>query len=84
MLDLAAVVDFNGDGVADIAVPGAARRRLTIVTFAGGRYRVLGRTKPGPEITTALSVVDANGDGRPDIVYGLSNGRAVAVLRPAP
>lgn len=84
VLDLATIVDFDGDGIPDIAAPDTARQRLVVVTFAGGRFRVLGRTPEGPEIVTAPRLIDANGDGRTDLVYGLADGRAVAVPRPAP
>lgn len=80
-LDLSAVLDFNGDGVSDIAVPDATRTRLMVVTFARGNYAVLAEAGHDQEIVSRIGAHDADGDGKLDLVYRLEDGSAVAALR---
>jgi hypothetical protein len=39
--DMSAVVDVDGDGVADLVIPDGARRKLRILSFASGRTKVI-------------------------------------------
>lgn len=80
-LDLSVVLDFNGDGISDIVVPDATRTRLMVVTFARGRYVLLAETGHDQEIVSRIAMHDADGDGKPDLVYRLEDGSAVAALR---
>lgn len=71
--DLAAVIDWDGDGVADIALPDARRGTLRVVSFAGGEARELASIpNPAPIVTAVLSS-DA-GAGVPLLIYGLADG----------
>ena len=76
-LDLSAVLDWNGDGVPDLALPDAARRSLRIVTFAGGRFAELAALPQDTEIKTAVHATDLDGDGKPELLYGLEDGRLI-------
>lgn len=76
-LDLSAVLDWNGDGVPDLALPDAARRSLRIVTFAGGRFAELAALPQYTEIKTAVHATDLDGDGKPELLYGLEDGRLI-------
>ncbi len=79
-LGKAAIVDANRDGTPDLALPGAWQRMLRVVTFKGGRFAELARIgHDGESIVTAIVAADVDGDGRQEIVYGLSDGRIVAV-----
>lgn len=80
-LDLSAILDFDGDGVADIVLPDDSRRRLRVVTFAGGKYRVLAEAANRGPIDSPIRVRDADGDGRADLVYTLEDGSTFAALR---
>ena len=80
-LDLSAVLDFNGDGIMDIAVPDASRTRLRVVTFAGGKYGVLAESVHDSEIVSRIALHDADGNGRPDLVYRLEDGTTIAASR---
>jgi len=82
-LRLAAMFDANGDGVVDLAVPGADRRSMRIVTFAGGRFRELQRVDHATPIASAIIAADLNGDGNPELAYALGDGSLV-VLAPNP
>ncbi|XP_066208870.1 phosphatidylinositol-glycan-specific phospholipase D isoform X1 [Saccopteryx leptura] len=79
-----AVLDFNLDGVPDLAVgaPSVGSAQLTykgaVYVYFGSR---LGRMSPGPDITIScqdtycnlgwtLLAADMNGDGEPDLVAG--------------
>ncbi len=73
-LGLSMVLDADGDGVPDLAVPDDSRTHLRIVSFAGGRFRELARIEFGAEITTSL-----RRDGRCGIAFRLSNGRIVGL-----
>jgi FG-GAP-like repeat len=46
---MAATADFNGDGVADLAVPDGTRRVIRLISFAGGMVRDIARYElPAP------------------------------------
>lgn len=78
-LGMSAVLDADGDGVFDLAVPGAARKSLRIVSFAGGGFRELANIGLDAAISTAI-VAAPLGTGRPtSLVFGLKNGNLVAV-----
>lgn len=79
-LDMSALLDADGDGVTDLAVPDAGRERLRIVTFAGGRFRELQTIAHTREIAGGIHVVDLNGDGLEDLLYALEDGRVVLLL----
>lgn len=80
-LDLSAILDFNGDGVADIALPDDSRRLLRVVTFAGGKYRMLAEAENGSPINSRIWARDMDGDGKTDLVYKLEDGSIFAALR---
>ena len=75
----AAVVDWNGDGVVDLAVPDARRQILRIVTFAGGEFKELERIANSQRIVTAVLPVRLDRSDRVVVVYGLADGTLVAV-----
>ena len=74
-LDLSAVLDWNGDGVPDLAVPANGRRSLRIVSFAGGEFSELDTVPHDAEIVTAILATDLDADGKPELLYGLEDGR---------
>ncbi|TQV82119.1 FG-GAP repeat domain-containing protein [Denitrobaculum tricleocarpae] len=81
-LDLGAVVDWNRDGVLDLAIPDASRSRLQVVSLAAGEAKVLASLpqdggRHSARITTAVIVSDLDGDGMPELFYGLSDGSLV-------
>ena len=80
-LGLSAVLDLDRDGAQELILPAAGRRKLRIVSFAGGRFRELGGIEHHAAIVTDFQVRDRNGNGRPDIAYGLADGTLVALLR---
>ncbi len=78
-MDMAAVIDWNGDGVPDLALPDARRTTLRILTFVDGRVAELDNVQHPVQITTAVRAADLDGDGRPELIYGLANDILVAV-----
>lgn len=79
---LAAMLDTNGDGVVDLAVPSADRRTLRVVTFAGGEFRELQRIGHSAAIGSAVIAADLDGDGRQELVYALADGLLVVLTAP--
>lgn len=71
-LGLSAVIEANGDGVPDLAVPGADRRTLRIVTFAHGRFRELASVSHVAPITSAIVPFVDEGGRR--LTYTLADG----------
>ncbi len=78
-LRLAAMLDVNADGVVDLAVPGADRRTLRIVTFAGGEFRELQRIGHSAPVKSAVIAADLDGDGKQELVYALADGTLVVL-----
>ncbi|MBT6405950.1 MAG: VCBS repeat-containing protein [Rhodospirillaceae bacterium] len=79
----AAVHDWTGDGVADIAVPDARRSGIRFVTFAGGEFREFDAVAHRQKIVTAVRPAKLDRSGVVYAVYGLADGTIVAA-RPTP
>ena len=80
ILAMAAVLDADGNGVPDIAVPDAARQAMRIVTFAGGRIAELARIGHRRRIVSAVVAADLDGNGTAEIVYALADGTLVVLV----
>ncbi len=78
-IDMAAVADFDGDGVADIAAPSLDRRRLRIVSFAPKAREIASVPLPA-KAQTNLGLV-AESSGPPAIAAGLADGSLVVIRR---
>lgn len=76
-LGLSAVLDADGDGIDDLALPSADRRALRIVGFPGGRFREIASVAHESPIATAIRTVDLDADGRLELVYGLADDRLI-------
>ena len=81
VLDMAAVIDWNGDGVPDLAIPDASRRRMRIFSLAGGGLREIAAIAHPAPIATAVMAADLDGDGAPELIYGLRDG-SLMITRP--
>lgn len=77
-LKLAAVADFDGDGVVDLAIPAFDRRVLRVLSFKGGKLREISRTAL-PGLASEDFAVAAH-EGRRAVKVGLLNGRVVTVV----
>lgn len=80
-LDLSATADFDGDGIADLAIPSFDRSRLRIVSFAPQAREIASIALPAKAVTNLALVAD--GAKTPAIAVGLSDG-SLAVLRREP
>ncbi len=78
-IDMAAVADFDGDGVADIAAPSLDRSHLRIVSFAPQPREIANVPLPAKAVTN-LGLV-AEGAGPPAIAAGLADGSLVVIRR---
>ena len=78
--EMSAAADFDGDGVADLALPSADRRTLRIVSFAGGQAAEPARIDLPGRVVTEIRAATRDGWRRPALVLGLDTKRLV-VLR---
>jgi hypothetical protein len=86
-----AVMDVNGDGIADLVVANCASGTLcnsfkkgVMRVFLGqgdGTFKGAGEYSAGGSILSSMSSADVNGDGRPDLLVTTSGG--VGVLQNA-
>ena len=79
-LRLHTVIDWNGDGVMDIAVPDQSRRVLRFITLKGGAAKEIDRIDLGAEMIPPMKQRQWKAEPW-EIVVRLKGGRAVAVSR---
>jgi hypothetical protein len=73
-LDMSAVADFDGDGIADIAVPSLDRTRLRIVSFAPRAREIASIALPAKAATDFGLLT---GGSAPAVALGLDDGSLV-------
>jgi hypothetical protein len=78
-IDMAAMADFDDDGIADIAAPSFDRSCLRIVSFAP-KARDIADVPLAKKAVTNLALV-AEASGRPAIAVGLADGSLVVMRR---
>jgi hypothetical protein len=77
-LDMSVVADFDGDGIADIAVPSFDRSRLRIISFAGGPHDIANVALPAKAVTN-LGLI--KGVTTSAVALGLADGSLVLIER---
>jgi hypothetical protein len=77
-IDMSVVADFDGDGIADIAVPSLDRTRLRIVSFAPHAREIANIKLPAKAVTN-LGLI--KGKTPPAVALGLADGSFVLVER---
>lgn len=78
-IEMSAVADFDGDGIADVALPSLDRNRLRIISFAprqSGPREIADIPLPAKAMTNLALIA---GKGRPLIALGLEDGSLVIV-----
>jgi hypothetical protein len=78
-IDMAVHADFDGDGVADLALPSLDRTHLRIVSFKPQPREIAGVPLPAKAVTN-LGLVAGTG-AAPQIALGLADGSLVLVSR---
>ncbi len=80
-LDLSAVGDVTGNGRPDMAIPGAARRQLRIMTLSGATLAQSGAIDLPAKIDANIGLLSNPGSGLSAFVLGLANGALVAAIK---
>ena len=77
-IDMAAVADFDGDGVADLAVPSLDRTRLRFIGFTPQAHEIGSVALPAAAATDMAAMAQG---GKPVAALGLADGALVLVRR---
>ncbi len=75
-LGLSAVADFDGDGIADLAIPSLDRRSIRFIAFKSGVRELARKVLPSPAASDFA--VEYQG-GKPVVVVGLGGQRKVRI-----
>jgi hypothetical protein len=78
---MSAVADFDGDGIADLAVPSLDRTHLRLIGFRPQIHEIASVPLPAKAFTDAAVLNDAN--GRAAVALGLEDG-SLALVRRSP
>jgi hypothetical protein len=74
VLGMAAVLDLDGDEADDILLPDQTRSELLGIGYVGGEFQVLWAVPNRERIVTSVVIADVDGNGVPDVLYGLDDG----------
>ena len=80
ILDDIVTADFDGDGHLDIAIPAYERGTLAVLWSTGPGTFLPWTEQAICREPTSLAVLDANEDGRPDLLVGCYGGAAQLLL----
>lgn len=81
VLEMAAIFDVDGDGIADILLPSQDRKSLAGLSLAGGGLREVARIGVDGRIAGAVVLGDVDGRSRPDAVFWDTSGRIHVIFR---
>lgn len=74
VLGMAAVLDLDGDGADDILLPDQTRSELLGIGYVDGKFRNRWTVSNRERIVTSVTIADVDGNGVPDVIYGLNDG----------
>lgn len=76
-IDMSAVADFDGDGIADLAVPSLDRKRLRLIAFVPDAHEIASVPLPAKAVTDFGLITTKS--GAPALALGLADGALVLV-----
>lgn len=80
-LALSAVVDLNGDGIAEALVPDARRNAMRVVAFDRDKPRMVDQINTPGQVGHRVVLHDVDGDSVPDITFGTDDGHVIVWRR---
>jgi hypothetical protein len=78
-LGLSATADFDGDGIADLAVPTKDRMALRFLSFKGGTMREIARKALPSSAADDFALIGGGARGPAQVRVGLGGGRTVTI-----
>ena len=69
ILDMAAIIDWNQDGISDIAIPNANRTAINIYSFKGGNVSSFAEIETQGRISSSLYAADLDANMRAELYY---------------
>lgn len=75
--DMAVIADFDGDQIADVALPDSARTAIRILSFAGGKVGEPADIPLPSPAATAIAGIRPEPGQRPMLLLGLEDGQLV-------
>lgn len=81
VLGMSAILDLDGDGADEILLPDQQHRTLFAFGFSDGTLAARWGIAHGERIVTSLALANVDGDGAPDVVYGLQDGSVMLLRR---
>lgn len=80
-LGLAAILDFDEDGLPEIFLPSARRRSLRVLRYKDGEIKLLGRGLYDAQIIGDFRLQDLDGNGMDEVIFQLDDGLEVRLYR---